>query len=91
MVYPPAFSAEFVDLLQHLLVTDPLQRYTTKEVKSHAWFRPITWPDLVSRAIKPPYVPSFSHEGDAGHFDRFAEEEIRSCEVEEYPEHFGAF
>lgn len=90
VAYPAAFSSVFVDLLRHLLVPDPTQRYTTKEIKDHPWFS-LPWESLHARAVQPPYVPAVAHSGDAGHFDRFAEEEIKSSAVEEFPEYFGAF
>jgi protein kinase A len=89
--YPATFSADFVDLLRHILVTDPEMRYASKEVKSHRWFKSIVWGDLLNRSVKPPYVPAVQHTGDSGHFDQFAEEPIKNSETEEYPELFHNF
>lgn len=91
VLYPAAFTDAFVDLLRNLLVTDPAKRFSSSEVLSHAWFQPIVWSDLMARAIKPPYIPAFVHEGDAAHFDKFAEEEIRNSPVEEFPDVFAGF
>ena len=91
VAYPAAFSAEFVDLLQHLLVTDGAVRYSSAEIKAHAWFRPLPWADVLARTVKPPYTPSYAHDGDAGHFAKFEEEPIRACPDEEFAEQFGGF
>ena len=91
VVYPAAFSVEFVDLLQHLLVTDPAVRFAAPDIRTHAWFATLAWGDVTSKALKPPYVPSVQHEGDAAHFDKFNEEAIRNHPEEEYPEQFGGF
>jgi serine/threonine protein kinase len=89
--YPAAFSDDFVDLLQHLLVPDPLERFTAPDIKAHRWFKSLVFADILARAIKPPHIPPFTHEGDSLHFDKFAEEEIRSAPEEEYPDLFAGF
>jgi protein kinase X len=89
--YPLTFSIELVDLLRHLLVTDPVIRYTPADVRRHKCMKRINLDALLARTIKPPYIPRYTHTGDSSHFDAFPEEPIRTCDFEEYPEHFSTF
>ncbi len=91
VVYPSAFSADFVDLLKHLLVPEPSMRFSTLEIRHHKWFRTISFDALQARAVKPPYTPKYIHMGDASAFDPFPDEPIKCSDVEEHPEHFINF
>lgn len=91
VVYPAAFSSEFVDLLKHLLVPEPAIRYTSAQIRYHKWFKSINMETLQTRGLKAPYVPKFTHMGDSSHFDPFPDEPIKASDVEEFPEHFSAF
>ena len=91
ITYPPSFSEHLVDLLRNLLVTDPSTRFSAPDVLSHPFFRPQPWPEIVSKTVKPPYIPAFASEGDASHFTAVTEEPIGVAESEQYPELFAEF
>ncbi|KAI1694702.1 protein kinase domain-containing protein [Ditylenchus destructor] len=51
------FSRNAKDLLEHLLVQDPHQRYTIAQIKEHKWFAHFDWSDVVNQQYEPPYRP----------------------------------
>lgn len=65
------FSTSACDLLYHLLQIDPKQRLSTaKSMKEHSFFSSISWSDLQSKSIKPPFKPVITHTKDMRNFDR---------------------
>lgn len=53
--YPTSFSAGAVDLLKHIIVADPAERYTIEQIRQHPWFNvdytPIRGNDVKNVAV----------------------------------------
>ncbi|XP_048849397.1 serine/threonine-protein kinase Sgk1-like isoform X2 [Brienomyrus brachyistius] len=60
-------------LLEALLHKDRTQRMGARndfmEVRSHAFFSPINWDDLMAKKTQPPFVPPLAGPTDLRHFD----------------------
>ena len=61
-VMPDYFSEELKDLISKLLVRTPSKRLGcssggSKAVKDHPWFRGFDWNALMTRDMKPPFIP----------------------------------
>ncbi|XP_062385384.1 STKc_SGK domain-containing protein isoform X2 [Sardina pilchardus] len=73
LVLKPNVSNAGRELLEGLLHKDRTKRLGVKddflELKTHAFFSPINWDDLMARKITPPFVPSVSGPTDLRHFD----------------------
>ncbi|KAJ8289289.1 hypothetical protein COCON_G00019480 [Conger conger] len=69
----PSVSNAGRALLEGLLHKDPAlrtgARHDLMELKSHAFFSPINWDDLMAKKTTPPFVPSVSGPVDLQHFD----------------------
>ncbi|KAG1460124.1 hypothetical protein G6F56_006019 [Rhizopus delemar] len=80
-IYPPHFSPEATDLLQHLLTPDLSNRYGnlkagSKDVINHPWFKTIDFDKLAKRQVRAPYTPLVQKAGDSSNFDHFEEEKV---------------
>ncbi len=67
-------SVEAEDLIQHLLVTSPSRRMGSlangeKDIYNHLWFHGISFPDLVRRELKAPWVPQVKDPLDCSNFE----------------------
>jgi protein kinase A len=76
--WPAYFDPNAKDLLRHLLTSDLTKRYGnlkdgSEDIKNHPWFRGVDFNRVLSRQIRPPYVPTIRGDGDASHFDRYPE------------------
>jgi len=72
--FPRTISGDAKDLLQGLLIKDPLQRLgggpeDAQAVKSHAFFASINWTDLEKKRLTPPFKPQVVSETDTRYFD----------------------
>lgn len=67
------------DLIRKLLVHDRTRRLGNmkngaSDVKSHRWFRKVSWDDVYNRKLDPPIVPRVRHVGDARNFHDYPEQ-----------------
>ncbi|XP_006631342.1 serine/threonine-protein kinase Sgk1 [Lepisosteus oculatus] len=73
LVLKPNVSNAGRELLEGLLQKDRRRRLGARddflELKSHAFFSPINWDDLVAKKITPPFIPAVSGPTDLRHFD----------------------
>lgn len=65
--YPMCVSVSARDLINKLL-TKASNRITISEIKSHEFFKGISWEDLLQKKIKPPFKPRVSDEEDTKYF-----------------------
>ncbi|KAG0194053.1 camp-dependent protein kinase catalytic subunit [Apophysomyces sp. BC1034] len=72
--WPASMSRPARDLVSHLLVTEPTQRYGAREIKTHPWF-PAGYVDdmLHNRNAPAPYVPEINHIMDTHCFGTYDE------------------
>uniref|UniRef100_A0A1A9W6K8 Protein kinase domain-containing protein n=1 Tax=Glossina brevipalpis TaxID=37001 RepID=A0A1A9W6K8_9MUSC len=75
---PAFFSAQLKDLVDHLLQVDLSKRYGNltngvKDIKDHAWFKPIDWYAVLNQEIAAPYVPTVANMEDLSNFDKYPE------------------
>jgi len=56
--YYPKMSVELVSVLQGLLHKDPMQRFTTKELKENPFFKGFDWERLKKKELPPPIKPN---------------------------------
>ncbi|XP_063702479.1 serine/threonine-protein kinase N isoform X2 [Culicoides brevitarsis] len=72
--YPRYLSLEAIAIMRRLLRKNPERRLGSSErdaedVKRQAFFRQIVWNDLLSRKVKPPFVPTIRSMEDVSNFD----------------------
>lgn len=70
------------NLLEELFTKDPEKRLGSgtngsEEIKRHPWFEKVDWEAILTKRIRPPYVPKIKGELDVSNFD----EEFTSVEV----------
>ncbi|XP_013787527.1 protein kinase DC2-like isoform X2 [Limulus polyphemus] len=71
------------DLIKKLLVQDRTKRIGNmkngaEDVKRHRWFKGTIWDDILNKRVKPPVIPSVSHNGDTRYFDRFPDKKWKN-------------
>jgi protein kinase A len=71
--WPEEMSGDLKDLLQNLLTSDLEVRFTSKEIKKHAWFSDIDFDQVLKRKAKPPHVPKVKDDGDSTCFAKYKE------------------
>ncbi|KAH0484598.1 MAG: uncharacterized protein KVP18_003539 [Porospora cf. gigantea A] len=64
------------DLVKKLLVADRTKRFGcmkagAADIKSHKWFRPVSWEDAFHKRITPPFIPDVKGRDDACMFDSY--------------------
>ncbi|XP_050440224.1 serine/threonine-protein kinase N isoform X2 [Adelges cooleyi] len=72
--YPRYLSLEAIAIMRRLLRKNPERRLGSSErdaedVKKQAFFRQISWDDLLKRKVKPPFVPTIGSVEDVSNFD----------------------
>lgn len=72
--YPRFLSLEAIAIMRRLLRKNPERRLGSSErdaedVKRQAFFRGISWDDLLLRKVKPPFVPTIRSMEDVSNFD----------------------
>ncbi|XP_011314201.1 serine/threonine-protein kinase N isoform X1 [Fopius arisanus] len=72
--YPRFLSLEAIAIMRRLLRKNPDRRLGSSErdaedVKKQAFFRHISWEDLLLRRVKPPFVPVIHSVEDVSNFD----------------------
>jgi len=53
-------------LVKHILQADLSKRYGNlkdgvKDIKTHRFFKSLSWEDLLAKKIKPPYIPPLKY------------------------------
>jgi len=72
--YPRFLSLEAIAIMRRLLRKNPERRLGASErdaedVKKQAFFRSVSWEDLLMRRIPPPFVPTITGTEDVSNFD----------------------
>ncbi|CAL1568134.1 unnamed protein product [Knipowitschia caucasica] len=73
--YPRFLSPDSVSLIQKLLQKNPEMRLgageeDAAEIKSHKFFQGVDWDALLSKKVKPPFVPVVKAAQDVSNFDQ---------------------
>ncbi|THH15363.1 hypothetical protein EW146_g5101 [Bondarzewia mesenterica] len=73
-LYPITMPRDAVSILQKLLTRDPNRRLGSgkgdaAEIKSHPFFKDVSFDDVVNKRIPPPYFPTISGSADTSNFD----------------------
>jgi len=80
--YPAYITSNCRSIMENLFQKNPEKRLGfngAKEVKSHPWFVNVNWKALISKEVKPPFIPVIKSPLDVGNFaDEFIEEPIDS-------------
>lgn len=72
--YPRFLSTESIAIMRRLLRRNPDRRLGSSErdaedVKKQAFFRNLSWDDLLMKKVKPPFVPTVKYSEDVSNFD----------------------
>lgn len=72
--YPRFLTPDSVSIVQKLLQKNPEKRLgageqDAKEVKTHIFFQAVDWEALLSKKVKPPFVPLIKTPEDVSNFD----------------------
>uniref|UniRef100_A0A674AJH5 protein kinase C n=1 Tax=Salmo trutta TaxID=8032 RepID=A0A674AJH5_SALTR len=72
--YPRFLSTEAISIMRRLLRRSPERRLgagerDAEEVKKHLFFRNMDWNGLLSKKVKPPFVPTIQDSNDVSNFD----------------------
>ncbi|KAI9485732.1 MAG: camp-dependent protein kinase 1 [Benjaminiella poitrasii] len=76
--WPAYFDPHAKDLLKRLLTPDLTKRYGNlkggaEDIKNHRWFSGVDFVRVANRQVRSPYIPTLRGEGDASHYDTYAE------------------
>ena len=80
--FPRSITKEAKDLIQRLLVVDPMKRLGqglngSEDIKNHPFFKGVNWIDAWKKKLKPPFVPKLKNDIDLKYFDTmFTDEPI---------------
>ncbi|XP_068178785.1 ribosomal protein S6 kinase beta-2-like isoform X2 [Antennarius striatus] len=71
---PPYLTIDARDLIKKLLKKNPAQRLGSSkadcaDIQKHPFFRHISWDDLLSKRVEPPYKPHLQSDEDVSQFD----------------------
>ncbi|XP_031431271.1 serine/threonine-protein kinase N2 isoform X1 [Clupea harengus] len=72
--YPRFLSTEAISIMRRLLRRNPERRLgagekDAEEVKKHPFFRNVDWNGLLSKKVRPPFVPTIKGREDVSNFD----------------------
>uniref|UniRef100_A0A8C7UFK9 protein kinase C n=1 Tax=Oncorhynchus mykiss TaxID=8022 RepID=A0A8C7UFK9_ONCMY len=72
--YPRFLSTEAISIMRRLLRRSPERRLgagerDAEEVKKHLFFRNMDWNGILSKKVKPPFVPTIQNSNDVSNFD----------------------
>ncbi|KAL6447787.1 hypothetical protein ACFW04_000133 [Cataglyphis niger] len=75
LILPPYLTPDAKDLLRKLLKRPVTQRLGSgsldgEQVKAHKFFKHISWDDVISRKLEPPFKPILASEDDVSQFDK---------------------
>ncbi|RPD54376.1 hypothetical protein L227DRAFT_354117 [Lentinus tigrinus ALCF2SS1-6] len=73
-LYPNTLPRDAVSILQELLTRDPTRRLGSREddaeeIKSHSFFKDVSFDDVLNKRIPPPYLPLINAIADTSNFD----------------------
>ncbi|CAH2066112.1 unnamed protein product, partial [Iphiclides podalirius] len=93
---PSSFSADLRDLVRNTLQVDITKRFGVMkngvmDYKNHRWFHGIEWEAILNCRFPAPFIPKYKSPGDAGNFDRYAEEPIQPASYCRYESEFLEF
>lgn len=69
LIIPADFSQDASDLVRRLLVADPTSRLGNihpdiADIRTHPWFRPVHWEQIIQRTSPGPIIPVVQNPGD---------------------------
>lgn len=72
--YPRFLSNEAVTIMRRLMRKNPDKRlgsseHDAEDVKKQGFFKTLNWDDLLTKRLKPPFVPTIRHPEDVSNFD----------------------
>lgn len=75
IAYPEYMSPAVKDLLSGLFQKDPEMRLGSdpngsENIKTHYWFRDMNWDALISKQIRPPFIPVVAKTNPVGNFEK---------------------
>ncbi|XP_071798516.1 cAMP-dependent protein kinase catalytic subunit PRKX-like [Asterias amurensis] len=84
--WPKHLEKDARDLVQKLLVIDRTKRIGclvngSEDIKNHDWFVGTDWDTVRRRQLKPPVVPTVSHDGDTQNFDKYEDDGWQDAEA----------
>lgn len=93
---PSSFSSKLKDLVQNILQTDLSKRFGNlkngvDDIKSHAWFKSISWIQLFNQTVVPPFIPKVSGHSDYSQFDKYDDVPLKVAAVDKYEKEFADF
>lgn len=93
---PSSFGINLKNLLHNLLQSDLSKRYGNlkngvKDIKSHAWFKSISWTSIFDQSVKPPFVPKVSGPSDYSQFDKYDDIPLDVAATDKYEKEFADF
>ncbi|ODQ56222.1 Sid2p-Mob1p kinase [Saitoella complicata NRRL Y-17804] len=63
------------DFISALIATRAERLSDLETIQTHPWFAPLSWPHVVARRTRTPFVPDLNSDTDVGYFDDFSNEE----------------
>ncbi len=86
LTFPQDLSPIAKDMLSKLLSKNPAERLGSgdgdaRDIKAHAFFKDVNWPKLLSRSIRPPFVPEVKTSTDVHYFAKEFTEMSPSSEM----------
>ncbi|XP_022095136.1 cAMP-dependent protein kinase catalytic subunit PRKX-like [Acanthaster planci] len=84
--WPQHLDKDARDLIQKLLVIDRTKRIGcmvngSDDIKNHDWFKETDWDAVRRRQLKPPIVPTVTHDGDTQNFDKYDDDGWQSSKA----------
>mmetsp|Transcript_108653 Transcript_108653/g.308018 ORF Transcript_108653/g.308018 Transcript_108653/m.308018 type:complete len:372 (+) Transcript_108653:189-1304(+) len=84
--FPRHFDMKVQSLVKRLLTHDRSKRYGclkggVEDIKGHKWYKGFDWEMLLSRQLKPLYVPKLKAADDTSMFDRYPESTEASAQA----------
>jgi serine/threonine protein kinase len=84
------------DLITNLLQADRSLRYGclrdgAEDVKRHRWFRGVSWPQVLQRRVRAPFVPGFRSPADTSNFDSYPDDPSGDIGLPLGAEHLDVF
>lgn len=61
------------------------------DIKTHSWYREISWNAIYERKVHAPYKPTCKSPADASNFDVYDEESLKVASVDKFDKEFADF
>jgi serine/threonine protein kinase len=68
--FPKEFDPEAKHLIKGLLRKDPTKRYGAKKVMAHPFFERVSFEDILSKSLEPPFFPTVTSDHDTNNFSK---------------------